>query len=472
MDRPKILIVDDDEGIVFACRRTFDKEGYKTVSASDGQEAIELIDTEHPDLVFMDITMPRMDGLSALKSIKDNKSDIPVVIITGFGTMQTAIRAVQLGAYEYIPKPLDVEQIRTVARRALEMRRLNQEVSSLHARLHEEAEKDMLIGDAPVMQAVYKTIGAVTATPNETPVLILGESGTGKELVARAIHRNGPGAEAPFVPVNCTALPSELLESELFGYEKGAFTGAVARRTGKFEIAGHGTIFLDEIGDMPLGLQQKLLRAIQEREFERLGGNTRIPVRARFILATHRDLKKEVDAGRFRDDLYFRISVVPIHMPPLRAHKEDLPQLLDFLLKKLNRKLTRKVQGVSPEAMEILARYDYPGNVRELENILERAIILTSGDFILASSLPESLRPSEDHHAGGEIPIVSEDWRKAREFVIEAFEKRFVHEALRATGGNVTQAARRSGLERQSFQRLMQRYGVESEPFRRPPGAT
>lgn len=471
MKRPKVLIVDDDAGVVFACQRTFQKEGYQTLSAADGQEALEVIRKECPDLVFMDITMPRLDGLSALKEVKEDGLDVPMVIITGFGTMQTAIRAVQLGAYEYITKPLDVEQVRTVARRALEMQRLKTEVCNLQVRLKEEMEEDTLVGDDPAMQEVYKLIGAVTATPNETPVLVMGESGTGKELAAWAIHRNGPGADAPFVPINCTALPGELLESELFGYEKGAFTGAAGQRIGKFEVAGHGTILLDEIGDMPLGLQQKLLRVIQEREFERLGGNARLPVRARFVLATHRNLDVEVAEGRFREDFYFRISVVPIRMPPLRAHKGDLPRLIDFLLKKLSRKLNRRIRGISPEAMEILTHYDYPGNVRELENILERAVILTAGEIILPTALPEGLQPSEGKH-GNAIPIVSADWREAREFVIRAFEEQFIQTTLRATGGNVTEAARRSGLERQSFQRLMQRYGIDSEAFRAGSGAT
>lgn len=465
MAPPKVLIVDDDAGVVFACRRTFAKEGYRMLSASDGREGLVVIQKERPDLVFMDITMPRLDGLSALKEIKDTGLDVPVVIITGVGTMQTAIRAVQLGAYEYITKPLDVEQMRTVARRALEMQRLKSEVCNLQARLNEETEEDVLVGDDLAMQEIYKMIGAVTGTPNETPALILGESGTGKELVARAIHRNGKAADAPFVPINCTALPGELLESELFGYEKGAFTGASERRIGKFEAAENGTIFLDEIGDMPLNLQQKLLRVIQEREFERLGGNARLSIRARFVVATHRDLEAEVEAGRFRKDLYFRISVVPIQIPPLRARKGDLPRLVEHLLKKLSRKLNRRMRGVSPEAMEILNSYDYPGNVRELENILERAIILTSGEVIPPTALPEGLQPSKDRQRN-RVPIVSTDWREARELVIRVFEEQFVREALRATGGNVTAAAQRSGLERQSLQRLMQRYEVESGAFR------
>lgn len=464
---PTVLIVDDDAGVLFACRRTFEGEGYRVLTAGDGRAGLESIHREAPDLVFMDVTMPGLDGLSALAQLKETGIDVPVVMITGFGTMQTAIRAVQLGAYEYITKPLDVEHVRTVAARALEMGRLRSEVGSLRARLPTESAGQDLVGDDPAMQEVYKTIGAVTATPNETPVLILGESGTGKELVARAVHGNGPSPESAFVPINCTALPGELLESELFGYERGAFTGAAERRLGKFEAAGEGTIFLDEIGDMPSELQQKLLRVIQEREFTRLGGSAPLPVRARFVLATHVDLVQAVAAGRFREDLYFRINVVPIRLPPLRQRQRDLPALVDHLVHKLNAKLNRRVRGVSPEALQILSGYDYPGNVRELENLLERAIILTAGDVILPAALPSTLQPSTPTaRAAAEVPIVSPDWRQAREFVLRTFEERFVRQTLRDAGGSVTAAAQRSGLERQSFQRLMKRYGVESSDYR------
>lgn len=470
MESPKVLIVDDDAGVVFACRKTLEKEGYQVLAAGDGREGLEVMRREGPDLVFMDINMPRLDGLAVLEEVKKAGMKIPVVVITGFGTMQTAIRAVQLGAYEYITKPLDVGQVRGVARRALETRQLKAEEEIPRAGAEGEMEEDALVGSAPTMQEVYKTVGAVTATPNETPVLILGESGTGKELVARAIHRNGPAARGPFVPISCTALPGELLESELFGYEKGAFTGASEQRIGKFEAAGQGTIFLDEIGDMPLSLQQKLLRVIQEREFQRLGGNETLRVRARFVLATHRDLEIEVREGRFREDLYFRINVVPIRIPPLRARRDDLPILVEYLLEKLNRKLNRRVQTVLPEALETLCGYDYPGNVRELENILERAIILTAGQAISPAALPEGLQPSTERSAV-KMPIVSADWREAREFAVRMFEEQFVREALRATRGSVTVAAHRSGLERQSFQRLMKRYEVTSENFRSGSGA-
>lgn len=463
---PTVLIVDDDEGVVFACRRTFEGEGYSVLTARDGAKGVESILRDRPDLVFMDITMPNLDGLSALARIKEADVETPIIMITGFGTMQTAIQAIQLGAYEYITKPLDVERVRAVAARALEVGRLRSEVGSLQSRLSSEANQHELVGNDAAMQEVYKTIGAVAATPNETPCLVLGESGTGKELVARAIHSNGPSPQSPFVPINCTALPCDLLESELFGYERGAFTGAAERRLGKFEVAERGSIFLDEIGDMPPQLQQKLLRVIQEREFTRLGGNETLPVRARFVMATHTDLQQAVADGRFRDDLYFRISVVPIQLPPLRLRKDDLPGLIEHLVDKLNNKLSRRVRGVSPDAEAALMRYDYPGNVRELENLLERAIILTVGDVILPEALPSSLTAHSVSTANLHQTPISSDWRTAREAALRDFEEGFIRAALQSSHGSVTKAARRVGLERQSFQRLMKRYGVESGDYR------
>ena len=460
----KVLIVDDDDGVVFACRRMFERDGHRVVSASDGNEGLEAIRREQPDLVFMDISMPGVDGLTALERLKADGFTAPVVIITGFGTMQTAIQAVKLGAYDYLTKPLDVEQVRTIAARALETAALRSQVGNLQAQLTDDNADD-LVGDHASMQEVFKTIGAVSATPNQTPVLILGESGTGKELVARAIHRSGPSPESPFIPINCTALPGELLESELFGYERGAFTGAIERRRGRFEIAGSGTIFLDEIGDMPLELQQKLLRVIQEREFARLGGNASMPVQGRFVLATHTDLEEAVGEGRFREDLYFRISVIPIRLPPLRQRKEDLPRLIDHLLNRLNRKLNRRAREVSAAALSMLSAYDYPGNVRELENILERAVILTAGDVIFPSSFPDGLRAGTPTAQQSSLPA-TDDWRVAREQVLQAFQEQFIRRALARSCGSVTDAARRSGLERQSFQRLMKRCNIDSRDYR------
>jgi DNA-binding NtrC family response regulator len=464
----KILIVDDDPTILFAFRRTFEPEGHKIITAEDGVTGLQLIETEHPDSVFLDITMPEMDGLEVLEQLRERGIDIPVIVITGFGTMETAIRAVQLGAYEYITKPLDVEKVRITARRAIEMQHLREEVTVLRAQLSDLPSTRTLIGNHRAMQEVYKLIGAVTTTPNHVTVLIVGESGTGKELVARAIHANGPTASEPFVAVNCTALPGDLLESELFGYERGAFTGAVDRKLGKFEVAGQGTIFLDEIAGFSLPLQQKLLRVLQEREFERLGGNRLLKVEARFVVATNKDLAEEVRKGTFREDLYFRVNVLPMTLPPLRERRDDIPLLVNHFLALYNKRLNRQVKLVAHETMDILTRYDWPGNVRELEHTIERCVLLERGEVILPESLPDHLRISSVSCEDINIPIVSPHLHEARRFVVEAFERCFITETLRVTRGNVTEAAKRAGIARQSFQRLMAQYGITSETFRKP----
>ncbi len=466
MSRKKILIVDDDPNIVFAFKKMFEKEGYRTISEGDGVGGLEAIQKEEPDLAFMDVSMPKMDGLEVLEKIKKMGLDVPVVIITGFGTMQTAIRAVQLGAYEYITKPLDVDKVRITARRALEARRMREEIKDLRAKLDSYYSEDTLIGNDPGMQEVCKTMGAVTATPNATTVLIQGESGTGKELVARAIHNNSESSSGPFVAIKCTALPSELLESELFGYETGAFTGATARKAGKFEVAKDGTIFLDEIAGFSLNLQQKLLRVLQEREFQRLGGNQTLKVDARFIVATNKDLESEVKKGNFREDLYFRVNVIPIYLPPLRERRDDITLLADHFLTKYKSSLRKKIKLMSDETLEILLGYDWPGNVRELKNVIQRCVVIEKGEVILPRSLPERVR-SEDRTVEMDIPLVSTNLKQARKSVLEAFEKKFVREALRATAGNVTEAAKRAGIERQSFHRMISKYGMSPEDFRK-----
>jgi DNA-binding NtrC family response regulator len=462
----KILIADDDKNIQFAFRKTFEKEGYAVVTAATGGEALEIIENTTLSLIFMDVTMPEMTGLDALKEIKERGLDIPVVVITGYGTMQTAVKAVQLGAYEYITKPLDVDKIRVVAQRALEMVQLREEVKDLRAQLRQPFSEYEIIGNHPKIQEIFKTIGAITATPNTTNVLIFGESGTGKELVARAIHDMGRTSDRPFVAINCTVLPENLLESELFGHEKGSFTGATERKLGKFEIAKDGTLFLDEIGDMSPNLQQKLLRVLQQREFERLGGHRLIPVRARFIAASNKDLEREIEAGRFRQDLYFRINVISIRIPPLRERQDDIPLLAEHFLTKYSQRMNKSVKKISQEVLERLMQYDYPGNVRELENIIEHGVTLEKGDVLTLNSLPLYLGQTQAN-SFVDVPIMHTNLKEARRIILEAFERKFVLECLKATSGNVSASARQAGIERQSFQRIMKKYGIRSEEFRR-----
>ncbi|MBI4427539.1 MAG: sigma-54-dependent Fis family transcriptional regulator [Ignavibacteriales bacterium] len=464
MNQPTVLVVDDDPKILFAFREVLRTEGYKSLTAKNGQDALRKISTKHPSVIFLDVTMPEVDGLEVLKRMKEYKESAPVIIITGYGTMQTAIKAMQLGAFEYLTKPLDVAKIREVTLKALAstQRAKISEHQSLY--VGDMVEPYELVGNSPPMQEVYKLIGSISTTPNHTSVTILGESGTGKELVARTIHKTSFNAGQPFVPINCTALPEPLLESELFGHEKGAFTGAVDRKLGKFEIAHGGTIFLDEIGNLSPQLQQKLLRVLQEREFDRLGGNGLIHVDARFIAATNRDITTEVEKGNFREDLFFRLKVVTVNLPPLRERREDIPLLANYFLKKYNEQLKKYIKGFSNEAITLLQRHSYPGNVRELENVIERAVMLTKGEVILPDSLTEPL-PSTSHHAVL-LPITSQTFSRSRTDILNMFERQFVSELLAKHRGNVTAAARSSRMTRQNFQRLMTKHHLLARKYR------
>jgi two-component system response regulator AtoC len=463
--RPIVLVVDDDEQILFAFQEVFAKDGYETVIARNGEEALEQAAGHLPTAVIMDITMPRLNGLDALSVIKERNPSLPVILVTGFGTMHTAIKAMQLGAFDYLTKPLDLVMVRDVVRRALSSS------GSGNTSPREQVSFDTqvvsrydIIGRSPQMQEVYKLIGSISTTPNHTSVLILGESGTGKELVARAIHANSANAGEPFVAINCTALPENLLESELFGYEKGAFTGAGDRKLGKFEVAARGTIFLDEIGSLTLQLQQKLLRVLQEREFERLGGHGSRKVEARFIAATNQDLNAEVGRKAFREDLFFRLNVAAIQLPPLKERGEDITLLAAYFLSKYNEQLKKNIHGFSEKSLTALRNYTYPGNVRELENIIERAVMLTKGEIMLPDALGEirSQHPS----SAVTLPIVSPVFGKARVHVIGLFEKQFLSHQLSLHHGNVTTAAKASAMTRQNFQRLMKKHGLESSVFK------
>ena len=462
---PRVLVVDDDEKILFAFKEVLKKDGYAYLTAWNGEEAVEQLHRGRPDIIFMDITMPKLDGLEALKRIREVNQRIPVIVITGYGTMQTAIEAMKLGAFEYLTKPLDVEKIRTVAKKALASTRGQPAPSGDDQWIKADSgDRYQLVGKNVQIEEMYKLIGSISATPTHTSVLIVGESGTGKELVARAIHNNTFNAKEPFIGINCTVLPDTLLESELFGYEKGAFTGAVERKLGKFEVAGKGTIFLDEIGNLSPQLQQKLLRVLQEREFERLGGNGPIHVDARFITATNRDIEKDVKKGIFREDLFYRLNVVMIHVPPLRERKDDIPILANHFLSKYNDQFKKAVKGFSDDAMVLLKSYSYPGNVRELENLIERALMLTMGGVILPDTLQNVL--TAPLPGMRDISIISPIFSKSREHVLKIFEKQFLTNQLTTYRGNVTAAARASKMSRQNFQRLMNKHKILAEQFR------
>lgn len=457
MNKTKIMIVDDDPGILYSLSMTLKKEGYDVVTAATGKQCIDGIDKEQPQVIYLDIAMPEVSGLEALTVLKERGVDIPVIVMTGHTTMQNAIRAIQLGAYEYITKPLDREKIKLTTLRALETLKLKRELNDLQLRLGTNGESDEIVGSTSPMQEIFKAIGAVTASSNLTTVLIEGESGTGKELVAKAIHNHGQHVREPFVAINCTVLPQDLLASELFGHEKGAFTGAVDRRIGQLEYAKRGSIFLDEIGDMSLDLQKKFLRVLQERQFQRLGSNVTHKVLARFITATNKNLKEEVKAGNFREDLYYRLNVVNIKLPPLRDRKEDISLLANYFLRRHNRNLNKNIQAIEKEAMQILEKYSWPGNVRELENVIHSSVTLEQGEIILPSSLPRHLKEA-DINSNLQLPIKTLNLEEARRNFTDMFEKQYIQKLLAASDGNVSKAAELAGVTVRSIQRLIQKY--------------
>ncbi len=385
----KILIVDDDSKILEVIAEVLTEGGYAVDTASDGAKAIKSIDAESYDLVVTDLKMPKTDGMAVLKHVVSRSPDTMCIILTGYGTIQGAVEAIKAGAFHYITKPVKAAEILAVVEKALKYRHLERENILLRQQLKKKYRFENFIGDSKEIQDVFELIEKVADT--DSTVLITGESGTGKELIAKAIHYNSYRRDKPMVVINCGAIPEELLESELFGHEKGAFTGAHKSRMGRFELANGGTIFLDEIGDMSPNLQVKLLRVLQEQKFERVGSTRTIGVDVRIIAATNQDLLSAVKKGKFREDLYYRLNVIPIIVPPLRRRKSDTPLLVDFFVKKFNQEKQKNIKRFTPKAMEALLRYDWPGNVRELENLVERVIILSNGDEVGVKDLPESM---------------------------------------------------------------------------------
>jgi two-component system response regulator AtoC len=442
----RILIADDDRTIRKNLVRLLQAESHATLEAADGVEALELIRAARPDAVLLDLKMPGWDGLGVLEELGSTLGELPVIVVTAFGGSKVAIEAMRLGAYDYLTKPFDLEEVLLTLRRALRQRELAGEVQALRSQREEvdEAEKAAepeLVGVSPAMRNVFKAIGRAAAT--DEPVLIFGESGTGKELVAAALHRHSPRSARPFVRVNCAALPEGLIESELFGHERGAFTGADRQRKGRFERAERGTIFLDEIGEVPPSAQAKLLRVLQFREFERVGGSETLRADVRIVAATHRDLPKEVAAGRFREDLYYRLNVVPIVIPPLRDRPEDIAPLAETILHRLECKYGWHGLSLAPVSLETLSRASWPGNVRQLENALARAAIAARGRVIL----PEHL----DAEAQGDSLLPATTERVPLRALLAEVERRAIHQALLACDGNRTRAAERLGISRRQL---------------------
>ncbi len=475
MTNERVLIVDDDESVRWVLKKALDKEGIETVLAKDAAEAFDRLREGGIEVVLMDIRMPGMSGFEALDAIQksgDEGRTPAVIIMTAQATMQNAIEAMRRGAFDYITKPFDLDEVNILVRKALDVRRLSQEVSALRAEVREKYEGG-LVGNTPAMQEIYKTIGRVAES--DATVLIHGESGTGKELVARAIHYHSKRAGRPFTAVNSAAIPSELLESELFGHEKGAFTGAVARKIGKFEAAAGGTLFLDEIGDMNLPLQGKLLRVLQEKEFERVGGMEPIRTDVRVLAATHHNLDKMVREKRFRDDLFYRLNVIQINIPPLRKRKDDIVPLAEFFMQK-HQGGDAKKKILTPETLKILRAYDWPGNVRELENAIQRAITLSQGDKIFPDALPPQLfRPGQGAHLSFENFLEEKladlvdrmgglDRGDIYAMVLHRVEKPLLTLVLKKTEGNQVRAAHLLGINRNTLRKKIRELGIKG-PF-------
>ena len=469
-----ILIVDDDKSIRYSLKRMMEGK-YSILTAQNGEEALERVKEDSPDLIIMDIKMPGRSGIDVLKEMKSIDPKSLVIVMTAYGTTETAIEAMKYGAFDYILKPFPIPQMKGLVEKALSLRRMmKQEVIYAAPEGKETEEGERIVGSCPKMQEIYKIVGQIASS--DVTVLLRGESGTGKELFARAIYQHGSRSNLPFLPVNCAAIPDTLLESELFGHEKGAFTGATARRIGKLEQCQGGTIFLDEIGDMSLSTQAKLLRVLQEKNFERLGGTETIKVDIRLIVATNKDLEEAIADGKFREDLYYRLNVVSITIPPLRERKDDIPELVSYFLKKFNRELKKGIVGITPSAMAKIVSYGWPGNVRQLENVLKRAMVLCQGEWILEDQLlfekggerreaeEESSKKSVEDLLDSLFEELSGRSVTSQDLdMISSLERGLILRALQKTGGNQLKAASLLGINRSTLRGKMERYHIKKD---------
>jgi DNA-binding NtrC family response regulator len=453
-----ILIVEDEAKMRRLLELNLGEDGFQTLSAPDAERALQILQDSPVDLVVTDLKLPGMSGLEFLSALKRTHTAMPVIVMTAFGTVETAVEAMKSGASDYVLKPFSLAEMRMVVHKELDVRRLREENRSLREALGKRYEYPNLIAKSAKMQEVLATVERVAAT--QSTVLIGGESGVGKDLIAHVIHQRSRRSNGPFIKINSTAIPENLLESELFGYEKGAFTGATTSKPGKFELADKGTLFLDEIGDVPPSTQVKLLRVLQEREFERLGGTRTLKVDVRLIAATNRDLRAALEEGTFRQDLYYRLNVVPIDIPPLREHKEDIPDLVKLFIARFSEAAGKNITGISPQAMDVLVAFHWPGNVRELENVVERAIALAVGPVLGVDDVRLDTPPSSrSPHNSATLPdgVTLEQW-----------EDEMIREALRRASGNKSQAARILGLSRNALRYRLSKIGVADDPDEKP----
>jgi two-component system response regulator AtoC len=464
-EKQQVLIVDDEPNLRKILSAQLSRDGYDVLTAEDGEQGLQILREHHIDLVVTDLKMPKVDGMALLREALREDPELPVVMITAHGTVDTAVEALKIGAFDYLTKPFDKDEVRQIVAKALKSRQLSRTEASPSPKTAET--RFGIIGNSQSLTDLYGVLERVADTPST--VLITGESGTGKELVARALHDHSSRRDKPFIKVNCAAIPKELLESELFGYERGAFTGAVSSKPGRFELANGGTLFLDEIGEIPVEMQVKLLRALQESEFERVGGIKTIRVDVRLVAATNRDLKKLIANGTFREDLFYRLNVVPIRLPALRERASDIPLLVEHFLLKFNERLKKHVTGADADAIEQLQQYGWPGNIRELENVIERAVLFCDSQSLRAEDLPVEVRGGG---VGGSItpPPTEAEMQAAlsgegglKEHVkvaMSRLERELVGRALQQTGGNVTHAARLLKISRKGLQLKMKELGL------------
>jgi two-component system NtrC family response regulator len=449
----RILIVDDEPNARSALRTILGEEGYAISEAADGEEALAMIREVAPALVLADVRMPRMDGLTLLERARKEGTDAVFLMMTAFGSIESAVRAVKAGAENYLIKPLDVDAVLVFVAKALETRRLHRDADALRARVRERFRLEGMVGESPELQSVYEVVRQ--AAPTRATVLILGESGTGKELIAQALHETSDRRDKPFIKVSCAALSDTLLESELFGHEKGSFTGAVARREGRFELADGGTLFLDEIGEIPHATQVKLLRVLQARELERVGGTQTIKVDVRLVAATNRDLSAEVKAGRFREDLFYRLNVVSVTLPPLRRRKGDIPALVSHFVERAAKVYGKAIAGVAPGFLQALLAHDWPGNVRELENAIERAVVLAKGTQLTSDDLPPSLNGPRAELPPGPAPVLGTLYTIERDAILRTLE---------LCGGSTAKAAELLKVSPRKIQYRLKEYSEEKLP--------
>lgn len=459
MRSSKILVVEDDASMGFFLCEAMNKEGYQALLVPNGEEALSRLSREDFDLVILDLKLPRMSGMDVLTNMKRTHSDTTVIMVTAHGSRSVALEAIRKGAYDYFSKPFDINEMRIVVRRALEKTRLQQEVRELREKVDEKGELQNIVGKNKGMQEVFEIVK--TVLDNDVTVLITGASGTGKELIAEAIHYNSSRRANPFVKLNCVAIPETLMESELFGYERGAFTGATKRKPGKFELANGGTLLLDEVGDMSLTTQSKLLRVLQEMEFERVGGVAPIRVDVRIIASTNRDLTQAVRERKFREDLFFRLNVIPIHIPPLRERREDIPLLVEHFFKLFQARYNKKIEKISEEAMDLMVNHSWPGNVRELENAVQRAVVLSRDSVIREWNLPPEIQGREEKPLPDTFRL--DDGRSLSEKMdglMRDVERRVILEALDQTKGKREEAARLLNLSLKTLYNKMKKYDL------------